>query len=122
MNFNDKTKKDLIVEFEELRQNYDSLKVNYNKDIAQYKQAEEVYRKMVDNSPRGMHFYKLNNNNELIFTGANPAANKILKINNSQFIGKVRVIDVDLTCCKAVVESGSGFLEGDMCILPDEED
>jgi len=41
---------------------------------------------------------------------------------DEEFIGRVRVIDVDLTSCKAVIESGSGFLEGDICILPDEED
>ena len=36
----------------------------------------------------GMHFYKLNNNDQLIFVGANPAADKLLGVDNSQFIGK----------------------------------
>jgi len=41
---------------------------------------------------------------------------------DEEFIGRVRVTDVDLTSCKAVIESGSGFQEGDMCVLPDAED
>ena len=43
---------------------------------------------MNENSPLGMHFYKLNNNDQLIFVGANPAADKLLGVDNSQFIGK----------------------------------
>jgi PAS domain S-box-containing protein len=52
------------------------------------RKSEELYRKMNHNSPLGLHFYKLNNNNQLIFYAANPAANKLLKVDNSQFIGK----------------------------------
>jgi PAS domain S-box-containing protein len=43
---------------------------------------------MTENSPLGMHFYRLNDDNQLIFTNANPAADKLLGIDNSQFIGK----------------------------------
>jgi diguanylate cyclase (GGDEF)-like protein/PAS domain S-box-containing protein len=64
-------------------------------DITQRKQADEqlqeseiLYRKMNENSPLGMHFYKLNEKNQLIFAGANPAADKLLGVDNSQFIGK----------------------------------
>ena len=52
------------------------------------RKSEELYRKMNHNSPLGLHFYKLNNNNQLIFYAANPAANKLLKVDNSKFIGK----------------------------------
>ena len=52
------------------------------------KESESLYRKMNENSPLGMHFYKLNDKNQLIFTGANPAADKLLGTDNSQFIGK----------------------------------
>jgi PAS domain S-box-containing protein len=64
-------------------------------ELAEHKQAEvalmeseKLYRKMNENSPLGMHFYKLKDNNQLIFTGANPAADKLLGVDNSQFIGK----------------------------------
>jgi diguanylate cyclase (GGDEF)-like protein/PAS domain S-box-containing protein len=64
-------------------------------DITQRKQADEqlqesesLYRKMNENSPLGMHFYKLDEKNQLIFAGANPAADKLLGVDNSQFMGK----------------------------------
>jgi|GEM_PF-1009074 len=52
------------------------------------KKSETLYRKMNENSPLGMHFYKLNKDNHLIFVEANPAANKLLGVDHSQFIGK----------------------------------
>lgn len=88
MNFGNKTKEELIAELNELQQNYNYLKNSYDKDIAQFQQTEVVYWKLVHNSPRGMHFYKLNGKGELIFERANPQADKILKVDNSQFIGK----------------------------------
>ncbi len=36
-------------------------------------------------------------------------------------IGRVRVTEVDLTTCKAAVVTGTGFTEGDLCILVDED-
>lgn len=63
-------------------------------DITDRKRAEEarreserLHRKMNENSPLGMHFYKLEGE-KLIFTGANPSADKLLGVENSQFIGK----------------------------------
>lgn len=52
-----------------------------------FTKSESLYKQMVDNAPFGMHFYEINNDNKLIFTGANPAANKILGIDNSKFKG-----------------------------------
>jgi|GEM_PF-768108 len=52
------------------------------------KENERLYRQMVDNAPFGMHFYELNHENDLIFTGANAIADKILGISHKQFIGK----------------------------------
>jgi PAS domain S-box-containing protein len=51
------------------------------------RESEHLHRKMNENSPLGMHFYKLEGD-KLIFTGANPAADKLLGVDNSQFIGK----------------------------------
>lgn len=36
-------------------------------------------------------------------------------------IGRVRITEVELTSSKAVIVSGSGFQEGDLCILPESE-
>jgi PAS domain S-box-containing protein len=55
---------------------------------AALKESEELYRKMNENSPLGMHFYKLNDAAQLIFTDANPSANKLLGVDHSQFIHK----------------------------------
>jgi PAS domain S-box-containing protein len=52
------------------------------------RESEELYRRMNQNSPLGMHFYVLDESNQLIFAGANPAADKLLGVDNSQFIGK----------------------------------
>ncbi len=54
---------------------------------AALRQSEELYRKMIENSPLGMHFYKLEHG-KLIFTSANPAANKLTGVDNALFIGK----------------------------------
>ena len=50
--------------------------------------SEEKYRHVIQFSPFGMHFYELHSNGDLIFTGANPAADRILGVDHSGFIGK----------------------------------
>ena len=52
------------------------------------RESEEQFRSTVENSPLGMHIYELDENGNLIFSGANSAADKLLKIDNQQFIGK----------------------------------
>jgi len=63
-------------------------------DITSYRNAEEavsysegLYKQMIDNAPFGMHFYQTDDQGKLIFTAANPAADKILGIDHSQFTG-----------------------------------
>jgi len=51
-------------------------------------QAEKRFRSIVESSPMGMHMYELMPDGRLVFSGANPAADKILGVDNSQFIGK----------------------------------
>jgi PAS domain S-box-containing protein len=50
--------------------------------------SEEKFRNVVESSPMGMHFYSLESDGKLIFEGANPSADKLLGLDNSQFIGK----------------------------------
>jgi len=52
------------------------------------RQSEEQFRRIVESSPMGMHMYRLESDGRLVFTGANPAADIILGIDNKQFVGK----------------------------------
>lgn len=50
--------------------------------------SEQRFRNIIEASPLGIHMYDLNESGELIFQGANPAADRILGVDNSQFVGK----------------------------------
>jgi PAS domain S-box-containing protein len=51
-------------------------------------ESEEKFRHIVEASPMGMHLYQLEDNGDLVFIGANPAADSILGVNNNLFVGK----------------------------------
>jgi PAS domain S-box-containing protein len=50
--------------------------------------ATKKIRQIVDASPHGVHVYELNEKEELIFSGFNNSANKILGIDHSKFLNK----------------------------------
>lgn len=50
--------------------------------------SEERTRSIIESIPVGMHMYRLEPDGRLVFTGANPAADRILGVDNSAFIGK----------------------------------
>ena len=50
--------------------------------------SEEKFRPIVEASPMGMHLYQLEDDGNLVFIGANPAADTILGVDNSLFVGK----------------------------------
>ncbi len=52
------------------------------------RQSEKKFRNIVESSPMGMHLYRLEPDGRLVFIGANPAADRLLGLDNSQFIGK----------------------------------
>ncbi|MFC1619353.1 PAS domain S-box protein [Candidatus Neomarinimicrobiota bacterium] len=52
------------------------------------RESEERYRSIVNASPMGIHLYHLDEQNQLIFEGANQAADQILNVDHSQFMGK----------------------------------
>ncbi|MBN1991262.1 MAG: PAS domain S-box protein [Anaerolineae bacterium] len=52
------------------------------------RESEEKFRHIIESIPMGMHMYQLEPDGRLVFTGANPAADKILGVDNGQFIGK----------------------------------
>ena len=65
------------------------------RDITERRRAEKELRgseartrSIIDSIPVGMHMYRLEPDGRLIFTGANPAADRILGVENSAFIGK----------------------------------
>jgi len=51
-------------------------------------ETDEKYRKMVEQSPVGMHFFELKEDGSLILTGANPGADALLGISHRTIIGK----------------------------------
>lgn len=66
-----------------------------SKDITKRKVAEEAlsiteekFRRIVENSLSGMYFYYLDHNDQLIFNGANPAADKIMGLSHESLMGK----------------------------------
>jgi len=65
------------------------------RDVTERRKTEELLRdsesrtrSIVESLPMGMHMYRLEADGRLVFTGANPAADKILGVDNSVFIGK----------------------------------
>ncbi len=57
-----------------------------NRMIEALKDSEVHYRAVIDASPMGMHFYRVKEGEEPIFTGYNPAAEKILGIEHERFM------------------------------------
>ncbi len=52
------------------------------------RESEEKSRNIIESIPVGMHMYQLGPDGGLVFTGANPTADKILGVDNRQFVGK----------------------------------
>lgn len=50
--------------------------------------SEERFRSVVESAPMGMHLYRLEEDDRLVFVGANPSADRILGVANQGFVGK----------------------------------
>lgn len=50
--------------------------------------SEERFRSVVESAPMGMHLYRLEEDEQLVFVGANPSADRILGVPNAEFVGK----------------------------------
>ena len=65
------------------------------RDLRQQKQAEQAlreseqtFRSIIEASPMGIHLYRLEEDDRLVFAGANPAADRLLGIDHAQFVGQ----------------------------------
>ena len=50
-------------------------------------ESEVKFRSVVESSPMGIHMYRLDDDDRLIFSGANPAADRMLGVDHSRFAG-----------------------------------
>jgi PAS domain S-box-containing protein len=50
--------------------------------------ALELFLGVIEHLPLGVHLYRLEAGDRLVFAGANPAADRILRVDNQQFVGK----------------------------------
>ena len=51
-------------------------------------ESEQKFRSIFENLPMGIHMYQLDPDGQLRFISANPAANEILGVDNTQYLGK----------------------------------
>lgn len=51
------------------------------------RESERRFKSIVESSPMGMFLYELDGKGDLIFSGANPAADRILGVSNDAFVG-----------------------------------
>ncbi|MBI5534822.1 MAG: PAS domain S-box protein [Deltaproteobacteria bacterium] len=58
------------------------------KAAAEAQRLERRWQSVVDQSPFGMHLYELGDDDELVFVGANAAADRILGVPFKEFVGK----------------------------------
>ncbi|MFW9992844.1 MAG: PAS domain S-box protein [Candidatus Odinarchaeota archaeon] len=52
-------------------------------------ESEKKYRTIIERLPLALHMYRLEPGGKLVFTGANPAADRIFCIDNNQFTGRI---------------------------------
>jgi len=52
------------------------------------RQSEEKFKNIINNTPMGIHIYRLDPDENLVFTDSNPAADTILGVDCSQFVGQ----------------------------------
>ncbi len=85
MSDEDRTRESLLAEVQTLRQRVADLEAAR---ILAAQNLEDWLDDLVEHVPVGIHLYDLHPDGRLVFAGANPAADRILGVDNAQFIGK----------------------------------
>ena len=75
-------------ELEQLGRSFDEMAEALARQSTQLEQSEERFRQLVETSPLGMHFWRLQPDGRLVFTGANQAADEMLGVEHTPLIGK----------------------------------
>ena len=102
-------------------------------DVTERKKAEEAvneserkFRSIIESLPLGVHMYKLDPDGTLRFIGANPAADRILGVEHSQYIGKTideafpNLVETDIPARFAEIAKKGGFWHKENIIYEDE--
>ena len=115
------------------KENVDPAADGQNVLLRRLKQTEQAlresnkrFRSIIENLPMGVHMYRLEAEGRLRFIDANPAADTILGVNNSQYIGKSieeafpAIVDTDIPeRFRALAEKG-GFWQREQITYQDE--
>lgn len=89
--FNDKGEPIMMAGSLENIHNHVLVEIQLQNEREKLEASEKFHRNIIEHIPFGMHMYQLNEEHELIFIDSNPAADKILGIDNQQFVGKKMV-------------------------------
>ncbi|MFO7697983.1 MAG: PAS domain-containing protein, partial [Anaerolineae bacterium] len=81
----DRTRESLLAEVQTLRQRVADLEAAR---VLAAQNLEDRLDDLVEHVPVGIHLYDLHPDGDLVFAGANPAADRILGLDNTQFIGQ----------------------------------
>ena len=79
------------------------------------KESEIKSQNIIENLPMGVHIYQLRKDGHLYFIGANPAADQILGVDNSLYIGKTidqafpNIVDTDIPEKFSEIAEKGGF-------------
>jgi PAS domain S-box-containing protein len=103
-------------------------------DVSRHRSTEEELRvsqasfaNVVSSSPMGIHMYELAPDGRLIFTGANPAADRILGVDNSRYVGLTieeafpPLVQTEVPSAYTSVAAGGGTWNTEQVDYEDEE-
>jgi PAS domain S-box-containing protein len=104
------------------------------RDVTERKQTEAALRasetrlrSILESNPVGMHLYRLEADGRLVFTGANPAADRILGVDHSQFVGQTieeafpPLVETEVPAQYRAVAAGGGIWHLDQINYQDRQ-